>query len=445
MWPATPFGRRGLRFCPLPTVLVHTVQRSTSARDPIASNLLLRHLPSPFSSRIARHVLDPVACRTLVPALEGQRSIWVYRYADTATGWTLSIATHAEPGSRKLSLGGFRIAPLERTSAPGYDGDREAIGLAMGMEEKIHWSRLLRVGGPLALRDADRLVGGKCVLTPTADARVGQTRDAEVLDFAVECFRDFEKTAGVLLITGQDLGHGRMSNGRSQSLGYVNARFPGSVLSDTSKPTAEGNYYVLRGMLRALRIEMPSARVGLIGCGNIGERVLQRLRADGASCLVLEANDRKRLSIGDSGIPTWSPAGKDAFLVQPMDALVVNAGGGTLDRATIARVIANPRLRAICGCENLAMPEPDGAEDLRRARRAWCPTELGGMMGYLTAVEEYLSQVDGVPFRMTTMFEAAKRLETAGFEATERAIRSDFDLSFEDAVRRTCCSSPAGV
>src|SRR5690606_15108561 len=155
-------------------------------------------------------------------------NIWVYRFTDDATGWTLSVATHAEPGSGMLSLGGFRIAPLSRTSAPGFTTDREAIALAMGMEEKIHWSRVIGVGGPLALRDINRIVGDKCVIEPSADARMGQPNDAALLDFSVDCLNEIERTAGIYITTGQDLGHGVMHDGKTKSLDYMAKRFAGS-------------------------------------------------------------------------------------------------------------------------------------------------------------------------------------------------------------------------
>src|SRR6187401_1081850 len=116
------------------------------------------------------------------------------------------------------------------------------------MEEKVYWSRLIRVGGPLARRDFARIVGGKCVLLPTPDARVGQPRDFQLLDCAT--------SAGFHVITGQDLGHGIMSDGRTPSLEYLHCGFRGSVVADTSKPTAEGNFYTLRGMLRGVGIDL---------------------------------------------------------------------------------------------------------------------------------------------------------------------------------------------
>ncbi len=386
-------------------------------------------------------VLGPAEAARLVPELAttAHPRVWVYRYVHPGSGWRLSIATHAEQGSNKLSLGGFRIAPEARTSSPGFDTDREAIGLAIGMEQKVYWSRLIHIGGPLALRDTGRIVGGKCVLQPTPDSRVGQPRDFEMLDFAIACFKDVEARYGFCLTTGQDLGHGVMSDGRTQSLEYLNARFKGSVVADTSKPTGEGNYYVLAGMLRGMDIPVAQATVGLIGCGNIGMHVIGRLREAGAAMLAVEANAKRRDEGAALGVRMFEPAQKDAFLCHPMDALVVNAAGGSLDPHTISVIDANVQLGVVCGSENLVMPDhAAGSEALRRARKAYAPTELGGMMGYLTAVEEYLASVEGVPFDIGTLYDAARRLEAASYDATRYLRERNYAISFEDAMRAVC-------
>lgn len=388
-------------------------------------------------------ILTPDQTRQLVPELARtlNPTVWLYRFRHPAQPWTLSIATHAEPGSDKLSLGGFRIAPRERTDAPGFDPDIEAIELAIGMEEKVYWSRLLHIGGPLARRDMQRIVGGKCVLEPTPDARIGQPNDFQLLEWAIECFRAFEETSGVRLTTGQDLGHGTMSDGRTKSLDYLSARFPGSVDADTSKPTAEGNYWVLEGMLRAHRIPIDRATVGLIGLGNIGMHVLGRLRSNRARVIAIELREDRRDAAVAAGATVWSPAEKQQLLHQPIDALVVNAAGGTLDAATIDACVENESLRVVCGSENLAMPNPDDAERLREGMKSFCPTELGGMMGYLTAVEEYLAHLESRPFDVHTLFEAAKCLEPACYRATTYQIERNFTVSFEEAVRAV--SDPA--
>ncbi len=384
-----------------------------------------------------KEILLPADTLRIAPELGDSVSpdVWVYRYTHPSHGWVLSVATHAEPGSGKLSLGGFRIAPADRVARAGYDNDREAIGLAIGMEDKVYWSRLIRAGGPLALRDTGRLVGGKCVLLPSDGARIGEPKDFELLNFAIEALRDIESSAGVHITTGQDLGHGVMSDGSTHSLAYLNSGFPGSVQADTSKPTGEGNFQLLKGVLRALDVPLAGSRIGIIGCGNIGEHVLTRLVEHGADALVLESSPARRARVEALGVGAWEPERKEEFLRQPLDALAVNALGGSLDARAVELTAANEHIRAVTGCENLVMADPSGVEMLRRGGTVFCPTEFGGMMGYLTAVEEYLSLLEGVSFDIVKMFPAAERLDTAGYEATEHVKRSGHALTFEEAVR----------
>lgn len=380
-------------------------------------------------------LLPPEAARALVPEVTKSRNpLWVYRFVEAARGWTLSIATHAPPGSGKLSLGGFRIEPEERMASPGFSTDVEAIALAMGMEEKVHWSRVIGVGGPLAMHDIHRIVGGKCVLAPSADARIGQPGDTELLDFSIECFRTVEREGGFLLTTGQDLGHGTMHDGKTPSLHYLNARYKGSVIADTSDFTAEGNYQILKGMLRACELPLSQAKVALIGGGNIGMHVVERLLSHGTSMIVLEAKEERRQALESKGIRTWDASQKCEFLTQPMDALVVNASGGSLDSRTVQSCAAHPQLSVICGCENLVMPDATDVHVLRRGRKLYAPTELGGMMGYLTAAEEYLSSIEGVPLDMAALMSAARELDEAGYRTCRRIIDGDFAETFEEAV-----------
>ncbi len=420
-------GARSIHYRRLPTYGRNATRFRTAGRTRVRGGYIS---PVPYT------LLPPDEARRLVPELATSLNpnVWVYRFTESTRGWTLSIATHAEPGSLKLSLGGFRIAPVERTSAPGFTTDREAIALAIGMEEKVHWSRVIGVGGPLALRDIKRIVGGKCVLAPTADARVGQPHDAELLDFAIACFQELEAGAGIRLTTGQDLGHGLMFDGMTPSLQYLNARYKGSVVADTSIPTGEGNYRILDGMLRASGVPLENATVALIGCGHIGMHVIGRLQSRGTRILACESRAERRRELEERGIPTWTPERKLEMLREPVDAVVVNAAGGTLDRATVEACVANTRLRVVCGSENLAMPDPSVQVLLQRAHKAYAPTELGGMMGYLTAVEEYLAREAGVPFAIETLLEAAKKLDEAGFRTTERLRANGFRETFEEAV-----------
>ena len=96
----------------------------------------------------------------------------------------------------------------------------------------------------------------------------------------------------------------------------------------------------------------------------------------------------------------------------PLDAIVVNANKRSLDSETVTRIIGNEHVRVVCGSENEAMPDPADADRLRAAQKVYCPTEFGGMMGYLTAVEEYCHHREKTLFDIATMIAAAEALES---------------------------------
>jgi 6-phosphogluconate dehydrogenase (decarboxylating) len=170
--------------------------------------------------------------------------------------------------------------------------------------------------------------------------------------------------------------------------------------------------------------------VGLVGLGNIGQHVLDRLLALGTTVLAIEPDAARAARAAERGVRMYALDDKATFLAQPMDALVVNARGGTLDLASAHLVAGNARCRIVCGCENLAMPDATAADVLRHAHTAWFPTEFGGMMGYLTAAEEYLCAKAGAAFDVQALFDAAARLEDAGREITKRWLATAFEAPF---------------
>lgn len=381
-----------------------------------------------------KEILEPKQCAAIEPSLK--HPTWVYRYRHPSRPWILSIATQGEAGSETFSLGGFRIVPAALANQPGFDNDREACRLADGMTKKVSWSKLTGIAAPLTKPVLGRLVGGKCVILPDEQSRVGHPNDTGLLDFAIDCMRDFESTAGMLLITGQDLGHGTMADGKTNSCAYINDRFKGSVFSDTSKPTGEGCFYTLKGGLKALDIPVAQSRVGLIGCGNIGGHVLARLTEEGATVAALESDPKKCQQLEARGVMAFRLDKRDEFLEQPFQALAVNANGGSLDATTIDAIIANPTIRFVTGCENLIMPDPKGAERLAAAGKIYCPPEMAGMMGYLTASEERLAGLAKKKFEIDTLFEAAKPLEAATAKVVGHMLKAGGKLTFEVAAKQ---------
>ncbi len=374
-----------------------------------------------------REILTPNGSFYLVP--EVRAPIWTYVY--THPLFTLAISTVGTPGSDKLSLGGFRIVPKERAKTPGFDPVKEAINLADGMEEKVFWSRAVEIAGPLGREKLSDIVGGKCVLLPKH--RVGEEGDFEVLAEAAKCLKDFEDHAKLNIVTGQDLGHGIMSDGKTSSLEFLHSQFEGSVLEDTSKPTGEGNFHTLKGMLEAEGLNLSNSSVGLIGCGNVGEHVLWKLLNSGAKVFVVERSEEKRRKLESMNIKVFRD--KESLFSLPLDAVCVNASGGSLDDDSIDQICDNGYIRVICGSENLAMPNPDHVLTLLSFQKIYAPTELCGMMGYLTAVEEYLSRKKKVKFDLNKLFDASKGLSGVGYFGVRVVKQSGFKVLFEEAVR----------
>jgi len=104
-------------------------------------------------------------CEELLPSLRFSKDkdhAFVAHYTHPTQPWSLSIASLGEHNKGLYSLGGFRIVPEARAAREGFNPDREALELALGMEKKISWSREIRVASPLGLAKLDKIVGGKC-------------------------------------------------------------------------------------------------------------------------------------------------------------------------------------------------------------------------------------------------------------------------------------------
>ena len=168
---------------------------------------------------------------------------------------------------------------------------------------------------------------------------------------------------------------------------------------------------------------MPKERVGVVG---VGQTKHEATRGDVSMAgLVREAASR---ALADAEM-TWSD----------IDAVVVNAAGGSLDMASIETIAANARLRVVCGSENLAMPaERAGSGVLRVARKAYAPTELGGMMGYLTAAEEYLARIAGTPFDIESLIESAAQLEPPIVAAMQHLRAHAYSTTFAESLIAVC-------
>lgn len=385
---------------------------------------------------VKREITEANQLRVTYPDLCTDGHGVLYAYQHIGHEWRFFIASYGAKYDSAISLGGFRIVPESRAADPHFDPAREALSLGRGMEKKINWTRITHVAGPLGEQVLSRLVGGKCVLVPDEISRVGCLHDEEILSFACACMRDFEEHSGISIATGQDLGHGVMSSGVESSLEFLHEHFDGSVLADTSKPTAWGNYFCLAGILEGVQCALPDASVSLIGCGNIGLEVLRLIRDAGTHVQVLEASPERTALLLSMGIKVFAPERREEFLALPADAVVFNANGGSLDSLAAQAICQNSRVQAICGCENLLFADERLQEVLQSAGKLVCPTEFCGMLGYLTAVEEYCSRAAGCAFVIDAMWTVAEKMQAVSAKAA-RAAKGDPACAFSEALQHT--------
>ncbi|RME60711.1 MAG: hypothetical protein D6780_02870, partial [Candidatus Dadabacteria bacterium] len=314
------------------------------------------------------------------------RGITVYTFSHPR-GWGFAVATLALPFSEELSLGGFRILPKERIKSEELFLEKEAALLAVGMQEKIEWSKKANIAGPLGQSVLSKLYGGKCVLYPFAGSRVGEPLDFDMLKFACTCLNALSKGTGIFPVTGQDLGHGTMSDGKTSSLNFLHRNYSGAVTADTSVPTAAGNFYVVKGALKAFQIELYDAAVGLIGWGNIGSNLGNFLLKEKASFVVMEAREEKRKRVKERGIKVFSTEEWEKFFTLPLVAFIFNAQGNSITKDVAELLCQNAKVKLVTGCENLLLGDPSFSAYFTKAKKLFIPTEYTGMMGYLTAVE----------------------------------------------------------
>lgn len=367
--------------------------------------------------------------------------ITFYKYSKHS--WDLYIASHAKPNSKNFSWGGFRI--LRGQDRETVDPVIDAVGLADGMEQKKAWINTTDIGTPIWKKYQEQIFGGKVVLQPTSDAEIGQPRDLELLEFAASCFLDFEKRSGIVLITGQDLGHGKTTQGMG-SLEYTRKFYDGIGEVNTSIPTAEGNYYFLDGMFKGLGRTLKGANIGLFGCGAIGKHLLSRLLEAGADIEVLEPNVTTRQNLERQlQRKIYSPNEKQAFFaLSHLEAIADNALRATFDDETVQTIANNRNLIFVTGCENNSMVAKNGPEIFRNAGKLYCPYALCGMNGGHAAVGNRLLQYErqlgtsNCQFNIDDYIQAARPLSAIAQKATKLFLSQQDSVQFDEAVREVC-------
>jgi hypothetical protein len=392
----------------------------------------IKRRPGNFQPQIETRAYSPRQTAQILKSISKEMYLFESRSGD----FVMHISTHAEPSSGHYNCGGLRIVPQ---SMVGRDYRNEIAALRLGaeMDAKGDYARVAQIAGPLVIKNFEKIQFGKHVACPPIGARVGEPREMEFMEFIVASLSAFRSQMGIDVITGQDLGHGRLASIEDTSLGYLSSRFSGCMEIDTSLPTAFGNFCVAKGLMQGLGVDLKDARVGLVGFGNIGRKLGALFNKAGVRSLaVCEANPSQQdLALRECDGGVWAGDEKRAFLEQPFDIVIFNSNGGSLDKQTVDVICNSKTIKAIAGCENMIWPQGQCYEStLMNAGIIMPPTEFTGMGGWLAAAEASLAKKIGVEFELEQMFEPLKKLIKVSEDVIRESKKSGFNQSFAEVL-----------
>jgi leucine dehydrogenase len=274
------------------------------------------------------------------------------------TGLTMVVAIHRTVDGR--SLGGCRMWHYPTAAAAIHDAER----LARSMTFKAALAGL-----PLG--------GAKSVIAlPEGKELTGIRR--------LDALRDFAELLDSLdgrYITAEDVGTS------VDDMAYL-ARFTDSVggLPLDQGGCGDPSPYTAHGVEVGIRASVGGSVSGLhavvIGIGQVGWALAQRLQAAGARLTVSDIDEHKRALLPGAAWVTPEQA-----LRVEADVLVPCALGGIFDRRTVAGL----RVPVIAGAANTQLAEESIAELLRARAILWAPDFAINSGGLIAVAEEHLN------------------------------------------------------
>jgi leucine dehydrogenase len=236
------------------------------------------------------------------------------------------------------------------------------------------------------------LGGGKSVIALAPDSELSaERRRAAMLDLG-----DVVDTFGGRYGVGEDVGTTAedMLVARERTpYAYCLPESEGGA-GEPSEPTAVGVRAAIGVTLAQAfgTADVSGRRIGIVGLGQVGSRVAQRLAADGAELLVTDIDPSKRRLADELGA-SWTDPG--SALRAEVDVLVPAALGGILTEASVASL----RCAAIAGPANNQLADDRVADVLHDRDILWAPdfvVNAGGVI-YASAMEmEGCSREDAI-------------------------------------------------
>ncbi|MFI6599643.1 Glu/Leu/Phe/Val dehydrogenase dimerization domain-containing protein [Nonomuraea sp. NPDC050536] len=275
-----------------------------------------------------------------------------------------------------------------------------------GMEDALRLSRAMTWKAALAGLD---LGGGKAVIALTEGQELTpEARRAALLDLG-----DVVESLGGRYRTGEDAGTTAedmlVVRERTRHVFCLPASHGGS--GEPAGPTAAGAHAAIRVTLERLYGTPAPAgrRIVILGLGQVGGRLADRLAAEGASLVVSDVDPAKREPARDLGAH-WAEPG-DALTTEA-DLLVPAAVGTLVTRDNLTSL----RCAAIVGPANDQLAGDDVAGLLAARGIVWAPDFLVGAGGLIHAAmadlmgaarDQVMDRVLGIGDRLREVYATA--------------------------------------
>jgi leucine dehydrogenase len=177
---------------------------------------------------------------------------------------------------------------------------------------------------------------------------------------------------------------------------------------NSARGTARGTQHAIRATVEQVfgRSGLEGRTVLVEGAGSVGADLVRLLLADDANVLVADVDQARALATGATVVATTDVIGTECDVYAPC------AVGGTLDAASIRRL----RCRAVVGCANNQLAEPEDADRLQAAGILYAPDYIANAGGILQLVgledlgwteEELEESLEGIGDTLRRLFRDA--------------------------------------
>ncbi|MGH8268069.1 MAG: Glu/Leu/Phe/Val dehydrogenase dimerization domain-containing protein [Steroidobacteraceae bacterium] len=323
---------------------------------------------------------------------------------DAATGLRAIIAIHST--ALGPAAGGCRMWPYATTAEALAD----ALRLSRGMSYKNAMAGLPFGGGKAVI-----IGDSRSAKTPELFAAFGRI---------VDSLRGRYVTAEDVGTTITDMSHVARVTRYVSGLG----RCPGEAGGDPGPKTALGVHLGIKAAVKFKlgRGDLEGVAVAVQGAGGVGYHLCGLLAADGAQLQVADVRAAAVERVCDEF--RAARLGPDEILAAQADVLAPCALGAVLNGDSIARLSA----RVIAGAANNQLAQGQDGEALRAAGVLYAPDYVINAGGIISVAREYyggteaqvVADIQGIPARLTEIFERSRREERTTNEIADQMARA---------------------